>query len=464
MEIFRLFGSILIDSKDAENSISKTESKAEKLVSSFGKGIKTAAKWGTAIVAGTAAAATAAAGALLRVDEATAEFRENQAKLQTAFEAAGSSANVAKEAYSGLYRILGDDGEATEATQLLAQLAGNTKSVGMWTDIAAGVMGTFGDALPITSLIEASNETAKVGKVTGALADALNWAGISEDEFNAKLAELSTEEERNRLITYTLSRTYADATDAFKANNEAALASRDSQVKLQQSMATLGSAVSKIKTRLQQEFTPALGEVVQAFAGVIEGSEGADEALQTAIENMITTFTENLPEFLNFGVDIIAALASGMIKNIPAVVAAVPEILMAIWDALEGLEDDFFEMGKQLMGQLWNGFKNSLVDWADSQSTMRAQSGFSHASGLAYVPYDNYPINAHRGEILLNQNASGELLDGMRTIMASTVNAVGAIGGGAIRVEIPININGREFYRASIDDLRAVMRSDPEVT
>lgn len=35
-----------------------------------------------------------------------------------------------------------------------------------WTRIAAGVSGTFGDALPIEGLIESANETAKVGKVT----------------------------------------------------------------------------------------------------------------------------------------------------------------------------------------------------------------------------------------------------------------------------------------------------------
>ena len=37
-------------------------------------------------------------------------------------------------------------------------------------------------------MIESANETAKVGQVTGSLADALNWVGISEDAFNEKLA------------------------------------------------------------------------------------------------------------------------------------------------------------------------------------------------------------------------------------------------------------------------------------
>ena len=51
--------------------------------------------------------------------------------------------------------------------------------------------------LPIEGMIESANETAKVGEVTGSLADALNWVGISEDAFNEKLAACSSESERN---------------------------------------------------------------------------------------------------------------------------------------------------------------------------------------------------------------------------------------------------------------------------
>lgn len=43
----------------------------------------------------------------------------------------------------------------------------------------------MGDALPIESLAEAVNETAQVAKVTGTLADALNWMGVSEDAVNS---------------------------------------------------------------------------------------------------------------------------------------------------------------------------------------------------------------------------------------------------------------------------------------
>ena len=77
MEIFKLFGSIFVDSSEAEKSISKTEEKAEGLGTKLGNGIKTAAKWGTAIVGG----ATAAAGGLLAVTNQTAEYADEIDKL-----------------------------------------------------------------------------------------------------------------------------------------------------------------------------------------------------------------------------------------------------------------------------------------------------------------------------------------------------------------------------------------------
>ena len=124
------------------------------------------------------------ASSIWNLDESTEEYRKAQGRLNTAFETAGYSAETAQEAYNAFYGILGDTDTATEASQLLAQLADSAEDVSVWTNIAAGVSGTFGDSLPIEGLIEAANETANVGTVTGVLADALNWVGISEDEFN----------------------------------------------------------------------------------------------------------------------------------------------------------------------------------------------------------------------------------------------------------------------------------------
>ncbi|MBE5055290.1 hypothetical protein INF37_04665 [Pseudoflavonifractor sp. DSM 107456] len=433
MEIFKLFGSVLIKTDEAENSISKTESKAKKFAGTLGKGITTAAKWGAGLAVAAAGAATAVVGALLQMDEKTKEYRENQEKLTTAWEAAGGSAELAKQAYNGLYSVIGDSDTATEAGQLLAKLATSTEDVAKWTDIAAGVTGTFGDALPINSLIEASNETAKVGQVTGALADALNWAGISEDEFNEKLAACGTEQERNKLITETLSTTYQGATEAFKENSAQTLAARDAQLQLDEAMAKLGGAVADVKTKLLSEFGPAIADIVNAFVDFTNGVDGAEEQLQRSIQNMVDKIVQKLPDFLSFGIDVIVAIVKGLIQNLPYLLEQAPEIIDQLVDAFLELGGELLDVGSELMGKLWDGIKGvwadisgwvqNKVDWlADKlffwRSGKKEMSGEdpdgSHASGLPYVPYDGYKAVLHRGESVLNAASVSELMDAVR--------------------------------------------------
>lgn len=479
MEIFKLFGSILIKSDEADKSIQKTESKAGKLATTFGNGIKTAAKWGAGLVTAAAGAASAVVGAILRMDEATQEYRENMAKLTTAWQASKGGADLAKEAYSGLYSVIGDQDTATEAAQLMAKLASSTQDVATWTDIAAGVTGTFGDALPINSLIEAANETAKVGTVTGALADALNWAGISEDEFNAKLAACSTEQERNQLITETLSTTYRDATEAYKENNAQLIAARENQAKLDEATGKLGGAVAALKTRFTSDFTPALAGATTALAEMLRGSETAKKDLVANIKKMVESGVEMLPEFIDLGLDIIFAIGEGLIRALPKLLLKVPYLVMQIIDKFLELGPDLFNAGKEMLQELWNGLAavwndvhkwvsgkvawiaDKLFFWRSSKDEMNSDDvDGSHASGLPYVPYDGYRAILHRGETVVNANDTSNMLETLRTMMEGLMTY---LSSGAQNGVFSINIDGKEFYRATLKDLRSVERANPEV-
>lgn len=268
--------------------------------------------------------------AIWNLDEATEEYRVAQGKLTTAFEAAGYSGEAAQESYTEFYKILGDTDTATEASQLLAQLAENEQDITKWTNIAAGVYGTFGDALPIEGLIESSNETAKVGQVTGSLADALNWVGISEDAFNEKLASCSDESERNRLIMETLSGAYDEASGAFYRNNEALVASREGQAQLDETLAGLGETISGVKNSLRAEFLPAISEVVSSFTDLINGVDGADTAFADAITGLVNTAVSMLPQFMDTGMQILTALLSGIIQSLPAVLEGAAQIIVTL--------------------------------------------------------------------------------------------------------------------------------------
>lgn len=251
---------------------------------------------GQSIKTGIAAGATAIAGAataLLALSASTTEYRNNQAKLATAFETVGSNATVAKDTYNDLYRVLGDGGKATEAAGHLAKLTTEEKALNEWTTICQGVYATFGDSLPVEGLTEAANETAKVGTVTGTLADALNWAGISEDAFNEKLAACNTEAEREKLIRETLNGVYQDAASKYESNNAAVLAQNEAQAKLSSTMATVGEALAPVNTAL----TSLANDILSALTPYIQ--EFADKYLPT-IQDVLGQVGEKLEAALNW--------------------------------------------------------------------------------------------------------------------------------------------------------------------
>lgn len=229
-------------------------------------------------VKATGAAVAGLTAAFVALDGATEEYRVAQGKLNAGFQAAGFSADVARKSYRNFYAILGDTDTATEASQLLANMAKNEEEVTKWTRIAAGVHGTFGDSLPIEGLVESANETARTGQITGVFADAINWAtkegekfGVTlkadteankkwneavksassaEDFFNLALQNCSDESARQKLIVDTLSKTYDKAADSYYANNQQVINARRNHATLDEMLAKVGDTSAKVKNQL----------------------------------------------------------------------------------------------------------------------------------------------------------------------------------------------------------------------
>lgn len=340
--------------------VKHADEETEKFSDKLKGGLVAGAKAAGAALAAIGTAAVAGVKLLLDLSESTEEYRVAQGKLNTAFQAAGFSTDTASAAYKSLYAVLGDTDNATESAQLLAQLATSEQDVATWADIAAGVQGTFGDALPINSLIEASNETAKVGQVTGALADALNWVGISEDEFNEKLAACRDETERTALITETLSAQYQNATDIFKENNATVMAAREAQAELDDALARLGGTVSDVKTELTAEFMPAIADLVDAFSDFLQGADGAEEALADAIDELIEKATDKLPELLDFGTQIIINIVSGLANAAPSLVEGAVTVLSTLVEGLLEALPQLTEAAAQMVAALVQGIGEAL--------------------------------------------------------------------------------------------------------
>ena len=371
---------------------------------------------GGAVVAGLKATSDAIIGI---VDE-TEEYRKIMGTLETSSQAAGYTAEQTAESYEYLYGVLGD-------TQTAATTVANLQAIGLaqgdlrgMIDSVIGAWATYGDSIPIDGLAESVNETIQAGKVTGTFADVLNWAGVSEDEFNAKLAAANDSAERAQIVLNQLANQGLPETGkAWRDANEDVVAYNESQMKLDEAMGQLGETLAPVAAGLKDVFAEGVYAAADAVAWLIE-------KIQTAI---------NWLKDLN--------------------------------DRISNSEE-------------WKEFTTEEpTPSSDYQALLDSYKiDGSHAEGLYRVPYDGYVAELHRGERVLTSGeadaynalerygGTGRTMTAQdfRASLAQAVNAMAAMNRDMkVTVVSTMNVNGKEFYRETIEDLRTVNRSTPEV-
>lgn len=379
MEVFKLFGSILVNSDEAEKSIQKTESKAEKMAKTLGNGIKTAAKWGAGLVAG----ATAVAGGMVAAAKDTA-----------------ATLDVVDKASIRM-------GISAEKYQELAY--------------AAGLSG-----VEMSTLEEAAK---KLSGTDLNLDDAIaQLQAIEDDEARAAAAmELFGEQ------AYQLTPLLNAGTDGMEAMRKEA---NDLGLVMSQDAVSSGAAMNDMFSKLDQTF----GMVKSTI--MVELMPYVMMILEWCIENL-PIIAETVQKVMDRVMPIIAPILEAVMSLFKATFALINgdtetfgKEFSKIW---ENLGKAAVNLGKGILEGLWNGLKTAwssisgwvtdkvswlkdkLTFWNNSRAEMRAD-GFSHASGLSFVPYDNYPANLHRGEAVIDARGAQDLLNSVKAL---------ASGGGS---------------------------------
>ena len=227
-------------------------------------------------------------GTLMGLSEETDEYRTSMTQLNNTFEWSGRSADEAREVYQNFLGLLGDSDEAVEAAQDMNNLADTGADIDTWYSIAAGTVSAFGQALPVTSLVESANESIRCGQVVGGLADALNWTSINaevlntrlgsehpaamgafnaalaegmsnEDAMNAALAACSDEQERQQLVTAVLASQYSELGDGYL----------DATSDLKQAQADLAERITPLRTLVIEFAANGLGFLNENMSGVV---------------------------------------------------------------------------------------------------------------------------------------------------------------------------------------------------
>lgn len=391
MDLFRLLGTIAIDNTEAKTALQDTsamaQDSADETESAFAKIGGVAGK----IALGIGAAGIAIGGAFVGAVESTREYREQMGLLDAAFQASGHSSEVAKQTYSELNAVLGDSEQAVEASQHLAKLTDNEKDLQTWTNICTGVYATFGASLPIEGLTEAANETAKTGVVTGSLADALNWAGISEDDFNDKLAKCSSEQERQKLIMDTLNGTYSKASKQYQATNADVMEARKAQERLSDAMAKVGEVGEPIMTAIKnaiagmaEKAVPVIESMIGKFRDMSKWMKDNEDKVHAWIAVLIVATTTVAGFILLMKWSAIMTAASNAIKVVTVAVKALNVAMKAnligiVVSAIIGLVAAFIYLWNNVEGfrkfwiKTWDLIKN-----AASKAWSAIKSSFSN--------------------------------------------------------------------------------------
>ncbi len=387
MEIFKLIGSIMVDSKDAENSIAKTDEKASGLADKLSGGIKTAAKWG----AGITAAATAVGGAMVAATKSTAETADTIDK-------ASQRMKIGAESYQELAYAAELSGVEMSTMEAAAK-----KLEG--TDL------NFDDA--IESIMSLTTEEERAAKAAELFGDGIAYK--MTPLLNAGADGLDAMRQEARDLGLVMSG------DAVKAGAELG----DTFTKIEKIGASLknslGTALMPIVSDLAEkilDFIPMIQPLIPLISKLAQPLLGLLEKVLTPMLKLVVTVLEVIIPQVSAGLEFITEKVSAFVDKIVGAASSVKNAVSGVWNGIK----NFFGFGKDT-----------------------AISG-SHASGLAYVPYDGYTAQLHRGETVLNSTDASNLLNEVKNIANTRSNA-------PTTITVISQLDGREVARSTYDYL-----------
>lgn len=375
--------------KDADNASSGFSGGIEGMIGKLGD-LKGALVGGAAI-----GAVKEIAEGIMELEESTREYRSIMGTLEVSSANAGYTTEQTAETFRQLQNVLGDTQTAATATANLQAVGLEQEKLTKLVDGAIGAWATYGDSIPIDSLAEAINETIQAGKVTGTFADLLNWAGQSEDEFNAKLEATTSAAERADLVLQMMAQQgLVDAADGWRTVNDDIVAANESQRKLDEAWGKMGEAIAPLANALRSTLAGAISFAADAVSRLITLISNATDAMRSWNKEMLEK----------------TGVGTG---------------------------------GMGVGGQF---------------STGTAAINGSHANGLRSVPYDGYIAEMHAGEeivpaVEVQQRALTE--EGMGQMMVQLMNAVeGGTGPREVVLHVTTTLGGatvdEQIYRCNL--------------
>ena len=349
-----------------------------KLKGGFGEGLSGAVALGTALGGLLKEAIMACINAIKNfctylwdLPEATAEFRTNLAKLEGSTKQYGYSTKDTNKQMKELYGYFADEQVCVNTITNLQGMKLSQSDLSKTTNACIAVWTAYGDSIPIESLTESVNETAQVGKVTGSLADALNWAGISEDNFNKKLESCKTTQERAKLITDTLNKAYGQSKKTFDDNTQSVQKLRQAEYDLQSKEAELAKSIDPLKTKFIELKSQGLQAVIDVMPKITKGFQDLRTWMGEVAKKCKEVYDNSKTLQTIFELLKIAAIVVGeKLQTLWSVLKLVWEVAKLLWEACKPIAQIFYTIAESISGALLPKLQNLDTKTSSTRSTL----------------------------------------------------------------------------------------------
>lgn len=177
----------------------------------------------------------------------------------------------------------------------------------------------------------------------------------------------------------------------------------------------------------------------------------------------------NIALLINMSLQIVQAIAKGLIEASIELVTGATKLIGELWDTF--INTDWASIGESIINGLLEGLKiawESVSSWfsgvwsalfsrsvsvsADENGNVNATG---HATGLNYVPYDDYPALLHRGEAVLTSIEATEWRKGKKKNVVSIQH---------IGTEETTDTQNAQIVSVLVDILEAITGGNEEMT
>ena len=343
------------------------------------------------------------------------EYNTDLSKLEANTVSNNNDFDLMKDKMQNLVAITGETDSSIEALSNLMATGLDDNQMETAVNGLSGAIIKFPDTLKIESLADSLQETVATGAATGQFSELIGRMGGNLEEFNAGLANCTSEAERQQYALNWLSQSgLAEVNAEYQEANKGAISLSVAEQKLTDTKGrlaevltnTLGPSLATAKGSIADfgqsmitafsflfygKINDGVGQITSAFSSLASNLSsmlphilevgtnllqglllGIQQSIPTimpvvveAITALVEFMLENLPLIIEVGVQILLALIQGISESLPTLIPTIIDSLLTIVDTLLNNIDMIVDAGIQLTLGLLNGLMNALPQLID---------------------------------------------------------------------------------------------------